>query len=43
MGGRWSNGQIELFYALGKICKKVGQEGAAGMYAGKLIWEIRIG
>jgi len=32
MESRWSDGQIELFHALGKICERVGREGAAGMY-----------
>lgn len=30
MESRWSDGQIELFHALGKICERVGQEGADG-------------
>lgn len=36
MEGRWSNDQIELFYALGKICEKVGKEGADGVF---IYWE----
>jgi hypothetical protein len=32
MESRWSEGQVELFHALGVICEKVGKEGAAGMY-----------
>ncbi len=31
MDGRWSDGQIELFNALGKICERVGREGANGV------------
>lgn len=32
MENRWSDGQIELFHALGVICEKVGREGADGTY-----------
>lgn len=32
MEGRWSDGQIELFHALGKICARIGKDGADGMY-----------
>jgi hypothetical protein len=31
MESRWSDGQIVLFHALGKICEKVGWKGADGM------------
>ncbi len=32
MESRLSEGQIELFHALGKICEKVGREWADGKY-----------
>jgi hypothetical protein len=32
MENRWSDGQIELFHALGKICDWIGKEGVNGMY-----------
>jgi hypothetical protein len=46
MESRWSDGQIELFHALGKICERVGREGAAGMYLRgflRLDWVLGIG